>query len=85
MLIDGRKSESCSAQASGMEEKFKDVQLNQVERKPAQSKCYTVDLLTLIWIVLVRPQIQLVTRVAYMVISLECVERKNRIVFPNHK
>ena len=28
------------AQASGMEEKFKDVQLNQVERKPAQSKCY---------------------------------------------
>ena len=40
MLIDGRKSETCSAQASGMEEKFKDVQLNQVERKPAQSKCY---------------------------------------------
>ena len=37
----------------------------------------TVDLLTLIWIVLVRPQIQLVTRVAYLVISLECVERKN--------
>ena len=40
MLIDGRKSETCSAQASGMEEKFKDGQLNQVERKPAQSKCY---------------------------------------------
>jgi hypothetical protein len=40
MLIDGQKSETCSAQASGMEEKFKDVQLNQVERKPAQSKCY---------------------------------------------
>ncbi|CAB4013947.1 Hypothetical predicted protein, partial [Paramuricea clavata] len=31
-------NETCSAQASGMEEKFKDVQLNQVERKPAQSK-----------------------------------------------
>jgi hypothetical protein len=40
MLIDGRKSETCSAQASGMEEKSKDVQLNQVERKPAESKCY---------------------------------------------
>ena len=40
MLIDGRKSETCSAQASGMEEKFKDVQLNQVERKPTESKCY---------------------------------------------
>ena len=84
MLIDGRKSETCSAQASGMEEKFKDVQLNQVERLLNLS-AITVDLLTLIWLVLVRPQIQLVTRVANLVISLECVERKNRIVFPSHK
>ena len=90
MLIDGRKSETCSAQASAMEEKFKDVQLNQVERKPAESKCYNCGfaiLLILIWIslVLVRPQIQLVTRVAYLVISLVCVERKNRVVFPSPK
>ncbi|XP_028411669.1 uncharacterized protein K02A2.6-like [Dendronephthya gigantea] len=40
MLIDGRKSETSIAQASGMEEKFKDVQLNQVEKRPAEAMCY---------------------------------------------
>ena len=40
MLIDGRKFETSNAQASGMEEKIKDVQLNQVEEKPTTPKCY---------------------------------------------
>ena len=41
MLIDGRKSETSNAQASGMEENFKELQVNQLEQKPATSStCY---------------------------------------------
>ena len=40
MLNDGRKSETSDAQASGMEEKIKDAQLNQLEKTLTKSKCY---------------------------------------------
>ena len=40
MLIDGRKSETSNAQASGMEEKIKDAQLNKLEHSATKSKCY---------------------------------------------
>ena len=40
MLIDGRKSETSNAQASGMEEKIKDAQLNKHEKTLTKSKCY---------------------------------------------
>lgn len=40
MLIDGRKSETSNAQASGMEEKFKGVHLNQIRTKSTTSTCY---------------------------------------------
>ena len=42
MLIDGRKSETSNAQASGLEENFKKLQVNQLEQKPATSSmCYS--------------------------------------------
>ena len=40
MLIDGRKYETSNAQASGMEEKIKDAQLNKLEKTLTKSKCY---------------------------------------------
>ena len=40
MLIDSRKSETSNAQASGMEEKIKDAQLNKLEKTLTKSKCY---------------------------------------------
>ena len=81
MLIDGRKSETCSAQARAWKKKLRMYNLIKLRENLLNLSAITVDLLTLIWIVLVRPQIQLVTRVAYLVISLECVERKNASFF----
>ena len=44
ILIDGRKSETSNAQASAMEAKIKDAELNQVGGKPTTSKCYNCGL-----------------------------------------
>ena len=38
MLIDGRKSQTSNAQASGMEEKIKDAQLNKLEKTSTKCK-----------------------------------------------